>query len=86
MKIRFHSNFEKRYKKLGKNRQRRVKERLVLFWQDEFSPILNNHPLRGRYKGYRSINIAGDIRAIYKLENPDIRIFVAIDTHCNLYE
>ena len=64
----------------------RAKERLVLFLQDEFNPILNNHPLRGKYKGYRSINITGDLRAIYQYQNPDIGIFVAIDTHSNLYQ
>ncbi len=84
MKIRFHRNFEKQYKKLRTNEKEKTKERLDLFIQDEFNPILNNHPLRGKYKGYRSINIAGDLRAIYKYAS-DTRIFVAVDTHSNLY-
>lgn len=85
MRIQFHRNFEKQYKKLRKQKQLRAKERLALFLQDEFNPLLNNHPLRGKYKGYRSINIAGDLRAVYRYQSVDIRIFVAIDSHTNLY-
>ncbi len=86
MKIRFHRNFEKQYKKLKTSEKERVKKRLALFLQDEFNPILNNHPLRGKHKGYRSINIAGDLRAIYKRVSLDIRVFITVDTHSNLYD
>jgi addiction module RelE/StbE family toxin len=86
MKIVLHRDFERRYKKLKASEQRRVKERLALFLSDEFNPILNNHPLRGKYNGYRSINIAGDLRAIYKFQSPDIRIFVTLGTHHALYK
>ncbi len=86
MKIVFHQNFEKRYTKLAAAAQWRVKERLALFLADEFDPILNNHPLRGAYKGYRSINIAGDLRAIYKFQSIEVRIFVTLGTHGKLYK
>jgi len=86
MKIRFHNNFEKQYRKLRKNEQSQLRERLSLFSKDEFSPILNNHPLSGKYKGYRSINITGDTRALYKYQNPATCIFVVIDSHSNLYK
>lgn len=85
MTLRFHRTFEKQYKKLRDNEKKRVKERLALFLTDEFNPLLNNHPLRGKYQGYRSINITGDLRAVYKFQEPDTRIFVAVDTHSNLY-
>jgi len=86
MKIRFHGSFEKQYKKLRENDRLQAIERLSLFSKDEFSPILNNHPLLGKYKGYRSINITGDIRALYKYQNPSVCIFVIIDSHSNLYK
>lgn len=85
MNLRFHRNFEKSYRKLEKSKQKKVKERLSLFLKDEFNPVLNNHPLAGKYKGYRSINITGDIRTLYKHTSQDERIFVLIDTHSNLY-
>jgi addiction module RelE/StbE family toxin len=84
MKIRFHRNFEKQYKKLKKSEQIKIKERLALFLNDEFNPVLNNHPLHGKYKSYRSINITGDLRAVYKRAVNE-GIFVAVDSHSNLY-
>ncbi|MBU1160623.1 MAG: type II toxin-antitoxin system mRNA interferase toxin, RelE/StbE family [Patescibacteria group bacterium] len=85
MKIIFHKNFDKQYKKLNKKEQKKVQNRLSKFAQDPFAPLLNNHPLRGRYTDYRSINITGDLRAIYKFNGKDQCIFVAVDTHSNLY-
>lgn len=32
---------------------------------DQYSPLLNNHSLTGKWRGYRSINITGDWRAIF---------------------
>jgi len=86
MKIKFHKNLEKQYRKLRKSEQARAKERLSLFLRDEFNPLLNNHPLSGEYKGYRSVNITGDLRAIYKYQNAAIRVFVLIDSRSNLYK
>lgn len=85
MKIVLHRNFEKQYKKLRPKEQNRFKERRDVFLNDPFDPVLNNHPLRGRYKGYRSINVTGDLRAVYRLLNDDTVLFVAIDSHSNLY-
>lgn len=86
MKIRFHKNFENQYKKLKAGEKRKTQERLELFLKDQFHPILNNHPSKGKYLDYRSINITGDLRAIYKFIDNDNVIFVAIDTHSNLYQ
>lgn len=85
MKIRFHKNFDKQYKKLNSERKKRVKQRLFLFLENPFHPLLGNHPLKGKYNGYRSINITGDLRAIYKFINEQECIFVTINTHSNLY-
>ena len=84
MKIYLHRKFYKDYAKLSSRLQRRFKERRNLFLIDEFNVVLNNHRLTGRWSGYRSINITGDIRAIFK-KNEDEATFVAIDSHSNLY-
>ncbi len=86
MKICFHKNFEKQYKKLIKKDQKRVQEKLKLFLDNPFSPILKNHPLKGKYLDYRSINISGDLRAIYKYIDSKKCIFVILDNHNNLYK
>jgi len=85
MKIRLHKNFNKQYKKLRQAQKEKVQERLVLFLKDPFHPILGNHPLKGKCTGYRSINITGNLRAVYKFVSERECIFVAIDTHSNLY-
>lgn len=85
MKIKLHKNFEKGYKRLTSVQQKKFKERRNLFLQDEFDPILNSHSLKGKYLGYRSINITGDLRVIYKSVGENEVIFIAIDSHSNLY-
>ena len=86
MIIRFHKGFEKQYKKLRLGQKEKFKGEIAIFLKDEFNSILNNHPLKGRDKGYRSINVTGDLRAIYKREIRERVIFVAIDKHSNLYK
>jgi len=84
MTISFHREFTKRYKKLTVQQKRKFKERVALFAEDPFDPTLNNHALRGSLIGYRSINVTGDLRAIYRTDG-DNALFVTIDSHSNLY-
>ena len=84
MTIVFHRDFKKKYHKLSTKTVEKLDDRLRLFSKDEFNPLLNNHALKGKWLVYRSINVTGDIRAIFK-RNPDGVIFVAIDSHSNLY-
>ena len=81
MKIFLHKNFAKRYAKLRPSQKEKFKERRDLFLIDSYHPLLNNHPLLGKYKGCRSINITGDLRAVYDIVGPDAVLFVDIDTH-----
>ena len=85
MRVVYHKRFEKAYAKLRRADQERFHERLRTFMHDPFDQALNNHPLHGTYAGYRSINVRGDLRAIYKETAPDIAVFVTIGTHHELY-
>lgn len=85
MKIDFHKNFSKKLKKMSQKEREKVKQRLVLFLENCYDSSLNNHALKGKYVDYRSINITGDLRAIYKCFSEEEIIFVDIDTHNNLY-
>ncbi|OGG15887.1 hypothetical protein A3D78_02525 [Candidatus Gottesmanbacteria bacterium RIFCSPHIGHO2_02_FULL_39_14] len=85
MNIVYHKIFLKDYKQLSPTQKEKLEKRLRLFFLDEFNPILNNHPLKGKYLGYRSINVTGDLRAIYKKIN-NTALFVTIDSHSNLYK
>ena len=85
MRVVFHKNFKKQFKKLRKNEQNKFNAQLAIFLENPFDPLLNNHPLQGKYEGFRSINIGGDLRAIYEMAEKDIAYFIAIDTHSKLY-
>ncbi len=85
MQVIFHKNFKKQTKKL-KALKTKIEQRLFLFMEDPFNPILNNHPLIGKYKGYRSINITADYRAVYESINDDLAFFITLDKHSNLYK
>lgn len=84
MVITYHKTFIKQSKILSPRTKEKLTQRLKLFSQEEYNPLLNNHSLAGKYLGYRSINITGDLRALYRKE-ADIVIFTNIDSHSNLY-
>lgn len=85
MKIYFHTHFEKKFKKLDGAVKKKFLNRLKLFVTSPFHPQLHNHALKGSLTGYRSINITGDYRAVYKQVAEDAVEFQTIDTHANLY-
>ena len=66
MDIRIKRKFAKQNEKAPKQVQQALDQRLIFFQQNPFHPLLNNHALTGKYKGFRSINISGDWRALYK--------------------
>lgn len=82
--IYFHKNFWKSFDKLPKKIKGKVKKRIELFAVNSFHPLLNNHSLSGKIKGFRSINITGDYRAIYK-ETETMVVFSKVGTHSQLY-
>lgn len=85
MQFRFHNHFKKTYSKLPKKLQKAVDNRLLMFAEAPFAISLKNHLLTGKYKNYRSINITGDYRALYKEMSEDEVIFVKLGTHSELY-
>jgi addiction module RelE/StbE family toxin len=85
MAVGYTKNFIKQTKKLPLKLRQQVQARLTRFTKNPLHPTLNNHPLKGRYKKYRSINITGDVRALY-LQVENEAIFDVIGTHSQLYE
>lgn len=82
--ILFHPTFKKAYRKRTKMVRDCFDERMHIFEKEPFHPLLDNHALHGKWLGYRSINITGDFRAIFK-QGGDTVTFADIDTHHNLY-
>jgi len=81
MKLYFHSQVRKQYQKLPIKVRGKFDEKIANFMRDEYDPVLNNHLLKGKYQGYRSINITGDIRAVYKKISRDKAAFVTVGKH-----
>lgn len=85
MIIQYTPKFKKQYKKLPKKIQQQFDDRLRLFVINPIAPQLRIHPLQGLYKGYWSININGDLRALYLKRGEELIIFALIGTHSQLY-
>ncbi|MBI4993180.1 MAG: type II toxin-antitoxin system mRNA interferase toxin, RelE/StbE family [Candidatus Magasanikbacteria bacterium] len=86
MQTELHKNFLRAYIKQPQKIQEKFKEKRNLFIEDMFHPILNNHHLNGEYEGCRSINITGDIRAIFYVRTDGDVVFIKIGSHSELYE
>jgi addiction module RelE/StbE family toxin len=85
MIIKTTKHFDKQYAKLSPKLKQQFNTRLTVFVRDPFDVALRNHALKGRYLGYRSIDIGGDVRAIYTTRGELIIIFGFIGTHSQLY-
>ncbi len=85
MRIDYHKRFNKQYKKLSSKIQDKFDERFQIFIINPSTPELNNHALHGEYLGFRSINITGDLIAVYEVQEDNAVKFLFIDTHSNLY-
>ncbi len=86
MRIVLHGDFRKKFKKFPQGMQKKFIERQDIFLRDPFNSVLNNHELHGKYQGLRSIDITGDLRALYKPVSDNLAFFVIIGTHSELYE
>ena len=90
MLLRFSGKFSKTYDKAPYKIRDAFDTRLKLFLENPYHPQLNNHPLSGKYRGYRSINVTGDWRAIFSQQQEEddglVTIFEVIGTHSQLYK
>ena len=84
MSVTFHKSFQKALKKQPKTIQDKFFSRLDIFVEYQFSYELNNHALSGDFKGWRSINITGDVRVHYREVVQGI-VLLDIGTHAQLY-
>ena len=85
MVIQYTPKFKKQYKKLPEKFQKQFDSRLLLFIDNSSDPRLRVHPLKGKYGGYWSMNVNGDLRALYLKRGEEIIIFALIGTHSQLY-
>ncbi|KKQ77768.1 MAG: hypothetical protein A3A96_04070 [Candidatus Zambryskibacteria bacterium RIFCSPLOWO2_01_FULL_39_39] len=79
-----HKKFTRQFNHLPKKIKEKFEEKLRIFIINNYTLELNNHSLYGEWFNHRSIDITGDVRAVFK-EEGDFIIFKAIGTHHQLY-
>lgn len=85
MTINFSKRYKKQYQKLPPKIQEQSKQRIELWQEDPFNQLLRLHKLEGKLARYHSINITGDIRALYEIVGEDVYIYQMIGAHSQLY-
>ncbi len=80
-----HRQFVKQMKKLPTPLRAQVMKRVLLHANEPSNPLLNDHRLNPPWDGYRSINITGDFRLIYKKLNERTYFLRAVGTHHQLF-
>jgi YafQ family addiction module toxin component len=84
MTISYSKNFVKQAKKLSPELRKKLLEQIATFNENPLHSTLRNHPLKGKYKEYRSTDITGDVRVLY-LQKEREAIFDTVGTHSQLY-
>lgn len=84
MTVAYSKAFIKQAKKLSPELRKKLQAKIKLFSNNPLDHTLRNHALKGKYKEYRSIDITGDVRALY-LQKENEAIFDAMGTHSQLY-
>jgi addiction module RelE/StbE family toxin len=86
MKIIYSKEFIKAFSKSSESIQESFKERLKIFLENPYHPLINNHSLKGKLKGLRSINVTGDWRAIFEeFDDSETISFIILGKHSQLY-
>jgi len=87
MRVDYAKLFIRQLRKCPPKIQLAFRKRLELFVINQFHPLLNCHSLHGRLAGYKSINVTGDWRALFReFEDRRLIYFEMIGTHSELYE
>lgn len=81
----YHRNFKKMLRKLPIAVQEKFYKCLGVFVKNSRHATLGTHSLSGEWVMCKSINVTGDIRAIYKERDNGVIQFVAIGSHSELY-
>lgn len=91
MKYQLAPDLRKKLKRLKKKNKRLFNSfwsRLEVFEKNHKDGILDNHPLKRDLKGFRSIDITNDYRAIYEEisgRGDTVAYFFLLGTHKELY-
>lgn len=86
--IDYSKRFLKQFKKIPVHVRLSFQKRVAIFLKDPYHSQLRNHGLTGSLQRYKSINITGDWRALFRMieqRGCAVIFFDAIGTHSQLY-
>ena len=87
MKIKYHKEFLKNYKKRIKPQPKLSSQfikQLNKFINNPKDPSLKDHKLIGKKKSFRAFSITGDIRVVYTINDDEIWLY-DIGSHNQVY-
>lgn len=86
MKIQYHRNFEKSFKKLNLKLKEKTIATIRKFTKNPFDASLRNHALQGKLEGKRAFSVTGDVRIIFEeCDGYVLVIMLDVGTHSQLY-
>jgi len=74
--------FEKSFSKLGAKVQKLFIKKLSIFIDNEYSPSLRTHKLKGELQNQYAFSVTDDIRAVYEkvlIKDREVIVFTFID-------
>jgi len=87
MNIDFSKSFDRQFQdRLNARQRQKALEAIELFIDKPFHKDLRNHALQGKWNGYRSISVGGDLRLHFKVISGDRVLFEAVGSHNQLYK
>ena len=85
MEVQFSKQFIKDLAKQPRKTQALFFARLTIFIANPADAQLHNHRLKGKLKNFYSINVTGDVRALYEIIDGKVYIYQMIGSHAQLY-
>ena len=85
MTIRYSKKFRKQYKKLTPKLQQKTTDLIRLWSQNPNDDSLRLHKLSGKMSRFHSIDITGDLRALYEIIDNEVYLYQMVGTHSQLY-
>lgn len=85
MTIRYSRKFVKQLARQPAKVQQALYLRIKLFEENPNGPLLNSHRPKGEMSRYYSINVTGDVRALYEIVGDEIYVYEMIGTRRQLY-
>lgn len=87
MNIDFSKSFDHQFQSRLTARQRQqTLDAIELFIDEPFHKDLRDHALYGKWVGYRSISVGGDLRLHFEIISGDRVLFEAVGSHSQLYK